>query len=137
MGETPHPMDRICFWNTNGLNKPHKQNEMNLFMNNQRVGLFVLLETKIKRAKAQQATLNLYRGWSFTINLVKHPAGRIWIVWKPEVYVVNITNVTEQLIHRKVHHRGTWNKFNIIIVYGFNNQSMIRQLWKDIKNIYQ
>lgn len=105
-------------------------------MNNQKVSLFGLLKTKIKRVKAQQAALNLCRGWSFTINLVKHPAGRIWIVWKPGVYDVNITNITEQLIHYMVDHRGTGNKFNVTVVYGFNNQSMRRQLWEDIKSIH-
>lgn len=106
-------------------------------MNNQRIGLFGLLETKIKRAKAQQVSLNLCSGWSFTTNLVKHPAERIWVVWKAGVYDVNITNVTEQLIHCKFHHKWIWNKFNITILYGFNNQSMRRLLWDDIKNINQ
>ncbi|XP_070046258.1 uncharacterized protein [Nicotiana tomentosiformis] len=100
-------MDRIGFWNARGLNKPHKQKEMNLFMNNQRVGLFGLLETKIKRAKAQQAAFNLCNGWSFTTNLVKHPGGKVWVVWKSVVYDVNIT----------------W--------------SIRRQLWEDIKRVHQ
>ncbi|XP_075096511.1 uncharacterized protein LOC142174589 [Nicotiana tabacum] len=130
-------MDIIGFWNTRGLNKPHKQKEINLFMNNQRVGLFGLLETKIKRAKAQQAALNLCNGWSFTTNLIKHPAGRIWVVWKPGIYDVNITIVSEQLIHCIVQHRGTRRQFNVTIVYGFNNQSMRRRLWEDIKSIHQ
>lgn len=58
-GRDISPMDRMGFWNVRGLNKVNKQKEMNLFMHNSNVGLFGLLETKIKRAKAHQASLNL------------------------------------------------------------------------------
>lgn len=36
-----------------------------------------------------------------------------------------------------VQHKGTGKKFNVTIVYGFNNQSIRRQLWEDIKSIHQ
>lgn len=38
-------------------------------------GLFDLLETKIKRAKAYRASLNLCDGWSFTTNFAQHLEG--------------------------------------------------------------
>lgn len=126
MGTTPSQIDRIGFWNARGLNKPHKQKEMNLLMNNQKVGLFSLLETKIKRGKAQQASLNLCNGWSFNTNPAQHPGRKIWIVWKPLVYDVNIVNITEQLVHCIVQHRGTKRQLNIILIYRFNDQSMKR-----------
>nr|XP_016468656.1 PREDICTED: uncharacterized protein LOC107791160 [Nicotiana tabacum] len=62
VGDTPTLMDRIGFWNPRGLNKPDKQREINLFIHNLRVGLFGFLETNIKRAKAQKASLNLCQG---------------------------------------------------------------------------
>lgn len=80
--EGPFPMDKIE--NVRGLNKPQKQREVQmLFMHNSQVEMVGLLETRIKRTKAQKASLNLCRGWSFVTNLDKHPGGRIWLLWKP------------------------------------------------------
>ncbi|KAK4721936.1 hypothetical protein R3W88_012169 [Solanum pinnatisectum] len=52
--------------------------------------LFGFLETKIKRAQATRAALNLCAGWSFSTNLAEHPGGRIWLLWKSNVYKVEI-----------------------------------------------
>lgn len=81
-------MDRIGFWNTRGLNRVDKQKEMQVFIHNSNVNPFGLLETKIKRQKVQNVSLNLCSGWSFTTNLTAHPAGRLWLVWKPMVFNV-------------------------------------------------
>lgn len=79
-GETLPLIDKIGLWNNRDLNKTSKQNEMQVFMHNSKVSLFRLLETNIKRAKAQIAILNLCSGWSFTTNLTTHDGGRIWLV---------------------------------------------------------
>ncbi|KAF3679164.1 hypothetical protein FXO38_02129 [Capsicum annuum] len=129
-------MDKMGFWNTRGLNRPDKQRKVMLFLHNSKVSLFVLLETKIKRDKAPKATLNLYEGWSFTTNLSMHLGGRIWVVWKPVVFDVNINMITKQLIHCKVHHKRDSQKISIIFVYGFNDQGLRRSLWESIGRIH-
>ncbi|WMV45527.1 hypothetical protein MTR67_038912 [Solanum verrucosum] len=58
-GDIPFLMDSIGFWNTRGLNRAEKQKEMNLFLHNSKTALFGLLETKVKRAKAQGVAFNL------------------------------------------------------------------------------
>lgn len=75
----PLLMNKIGFWNVKGLNKPTKQRDVQLHMHNSHVGMFRLLETRIKRNKAHKASLNLCRDWSFVTNLDKHPGGRIWV----------------------------------------------------------
>ncbi|XP_070018166.1 uncharacterized protein [Nicotiana sylvestris] len=128
-------MDSIGFWNARGLNKLDKQKELNLFIHYLRVGVFGFLETKIKRAKAYKASFYLCQGWSFIINLDKHLGGRIWMVWKPQLYEVDIKEVTEQMIHNTVKHRGNRLSFNVTMVYGFNEQAARRRLWDNIKQI--
>ncbi|XP_060189094.1 uncharacterized protein LOC132618052 [Lycium barbarum] len=128
-------MDKIGFWNTRGLNRSNKQREMQLFMRKAKVGLFGLLETKIKRAKTQQAYLNLCNGWEFTTNLSAHPGGRIWLFWQPQIFEMDIEMVTKQLIHSKVTHKGTGRTMIITMVYGFNDQAMRRSLWDAIQQI--
>lgn len=77
VGVIPLPMDNIGFWNTKGLNKPKKHKEVHLFLHNAKVGLFGLLETKIKRNKATATSPNLYENWLFVTNFSHHPGGRI------------------------------------------------------------
>lgn len=70
-------MDNIDFWNTRSLNRPIKQEEMNLFLHNNRIGLFGLLKTKVKRGKSQGASLNLCKECVFGTNMSQHHKGRI------------------------------------------------------------
>ncbi|XP_075099405.1 uncharacterized protein LOC107783472 [Nicotiana tabacum] len=113
-----------------------RQAEMNLFLHNTKVGLFGFLDTKIKRQKTSLASLNLCNGWSFSHNLAHHPGGRIWVLWKTNIFSVNITDVSAQMMHCEVEHRGTQHKFQIIFVYGFNDQALRRQLWQELEKIH-
>ncbi|XP_074277563.1 uncharacterized protein LOC141601198 [Silene latifolia] len=53
------------------------------FMHNNGVGLFGLLETKIKPSSLLKKNTSLCDGWSVTTNCSWHKGGRIWIMWKP------------------------------------------------------
>ncbi|KAK6782581.1 hypothetical protein RDI58_020377 [Solanum bulbocastanum] len=94
-----------------------------------------LLETKIKRNKAHQASLNLCRDWSFTTNISAHPGGRIWMVWKPNTFAVNIIHCDAQMIHSEIMHWGSGRRFWVTMVYGFNEQWLRKQLWMEIEKI--
>ncbi|XP_016452665.2 uncharacterized protein LOC107777186 [Nicotiana tabacum] len=95
-----------------------------------------LLETKIKRAKAHSASFNLCDGWSFTTNLAKHPRGRIWLMWKPMIYEVDILRTIDQLIHSGVRHKGTGKRLYVTMGYAYNDMALRRNLWKEIVDIY-
>lgn len=90
-------------------------------MHNYKVG-------KVKRNKAQAATLNLCNVWSFTTSLNNHPNGRIWLHWKPMTFYVNTILMISQLIHCEVVHRGTNMMFQVTLVYGLNDQALRREL---------
>lgn len=62
-------------------------------MHNSRADLFGLLETKIKKGKAHHVSLNLCNGWSFTTNIASHHVGRIWFLWKSQIYEISIEYV--------------------------------------------
>ncbi|XP_074291998.1 uncharacterized protein LOC141618828 [Silene latifolia] len=55
-------------------------------MNNQRVGLFALLETKISGGNVGNISLNLFDGWSVTTNNHTHKGGRVWLLWQPQLF---------------------------------------------------
>lgn len=52
-------MDSIGFWNTKELNIPCKQEDMNLYLHNNKNRLVMLLDTKVKKHKAQHTLINL------------------------------------------------------------------------------
>ncbi|KAM3267534.1 hypothetical protein P3S67_032290 [Capsicum chacoense] len=128
-------MDSFGCWNVRGLNKLTKQREMQMFLYQSKVSLFGLLGTKIKRNRAHSASLNLCAGRSFTANLSMHKGVSIWMVWNPEVYIVNIKGVTAQLIHSLVEDKATGTRFHVTMIYGFNDQSLRRSLWAYIMSI--
>lgn len=113
--------DRIGLWNTRRLNKADKQHELQIFLHSMKISMFGLLETRVKRAKAISATLNICKDWSLVTNYNSHPGGRIWIIWKPTIYNLNISRITEQLIHCQVEHKGTGHAMEISMVYGMND----------------
>lgn len=131
----PQEMDSIGFWNTRGLNRLAKQKEVKLFLHQCKVSLFGLLETKIKMNNAQKVALNLCNGWFLTNNLGAHPGGRIWIVWKPAIMQVQIEFVSAQVIHCAVMYSGNGAKFYVTFVYGFNDPTIKRPLWQEVRDI--
>lgn len=44
--------------------------------------------------------------------------------------------VSTQIMHFMVKHRGTQYKFQITMIYGFNDQVLRRGLWQEIEQIY-
>lgn len=58
------------------------------------------------------------------------------MLWKANIFSVNITDVSAQMMHCEVEHRGTQHKFQIIFVYGFNDQALRRQLWQELEKIH-
>ncbi|XP_060217139.1 uncharacterized protein LOC132644565 [Lycium barbarum] len=112
-------MDKIGFWNNRGMNRQDKQRKISLFMYNNKVGLFGLLETKIQRSKASIVALNLCKDWSFSTNLAHHPSGRILLLWNPLLFTVGILRMSGQLVHCDVEHRGTKHKFVLTMIKDF------------------
>lgn len=104
-------------------------------MHNIKVGLFGVLEKKVKREKDPRRALNLCNGWSFTTNLIAH-IREIWLVRKSDVYIVNMILIKAHLIHSEVLHRGSVKKFIVTLMYGFDVQSLRTILLSDTKTIY-
>lgn len=109
---------------------------MQVYLHNMKVSLFGLLEIRVKRAKATQVALTLCKNWSFMTNHGYHPGGRIWVIRKADVYTVNISLTTDQLIHRQVEHRRQKLKMDITMLYGINDNNERKRLWTSIMGIY-
>ena len=73
-------MCSIGFWNVRGMNSHTKQFEINRMLCQNNVGLFGLLETRIKRGKMQSNVFTAEGKWSVITNYNQHCGGRIWLI---------------------------------------------------------
>ncbi|XP_074315541.1 uncharacterized protein LOC141651740 [Silene latifolia] len=100
------------------------------------VGLFGLLETKISSNNIQNVSANMLDGWSVTTNASYHKGGRVWLLWKADLYDVQVLTFDAQFVHALVTERGSLSLFYITLVYAFNDGSERRDLWRKLELIH-
>ena len=97
-------------------------------MEQQKVGLVALLETKVKQRNITEVGNRMLSGWTWYTNVEYNPKVRIWIAWKRQAYHVQVLNVTEQLIHYRIIHQSTQRHFYMTFVYGKNSITLRPEL---------
>ncbi|XP_074292743.1 uncharacterized protein LOC141619622 [Silene latifolia] len=125
-------MYNFGFWNIRGLDSPSKQNNIKRFLHHHQIGLFSLLETKVKSLSLNNVRNNLCASWSLSTNTSYHKGGRIWMLWNPSMFSVNFLDYSSQAIHMKVKNLGTGYSFFCTIVYAFNDVNARKALWSDL-----
>ncbi|KAL9227927.1 hypothetical protein vseg_003561 [Gypsophila vaccaria] len=92
-------MVNVGFWNVRGMNSLAKQKEIKWFMQNNKVELFGLLETRVRRSNLNKVLANMDTKWSICTNYFQHPGGRIWMLWNPMVIQVLSLETESQAIY--------------------------------------
>ncbi|XP_074291258.1 uncharacterized protein LOC141618033 [Silene latifolia] len=128
-------MHSIGFWNVRGLNDLNKQKIFKWFMHNNGVGLFDLLETKLKPSKLLNKMTTICDGWSVSTNCSWHKGGRIWILWNPTCFDVQFLNYNAQHIHMLVHSKVDDKSFYLTMIYAFNDLNERTVLWRMLKDL--
>ncbi|XP_074299724.1 uncharacterized protein LOC141630876 [Silene latifolia] len=62
-----------------------------------------------------------------------HSGGRVWLLWDPSMFDVNVKNVTAQAIHSEVYDKFRRKMFWYTLVYGFNKAAERESLWNSIR----
>ncbi|XP_074318678.1 uncharacterized protein LOC141655500 [Silene latifolia] len=75
----------------------------------------------------------MLEGWSVTTNCSLHKGGRVWLLWRPTVFDVNIIQYDPQFIHSRILIKATQQVFLLTIVYAFNEGSQRLDLWDNLK----
>ncbi|XP_074293134.1 uncharacterized protein LOC141620066 [Silene latifolia] len=99
--------------------------------NSDEMGLFGLLETKIKN-KAFHKASSSFSNWCITTNSGYHSGGRIWIIWKPSCFRVNVLEYNAQYVHMKVDSLVDRRSFWLTMVYAFNGHHEREPLWDNL-----
>jgi len=125
----------MLIWNVRGLNHPSKQKEVQRMVRAQRIGIFCLIETKVKEGNAARISSTLFPDWDFCYNYEKHYLGRIWICWNRDEFKVSVVNKSDQSITCLVNSIKERNSWYHTFVYGANNPIDRRSLWQNLLSI--
>ncbi|XP_057247778.1 uncharacterized protein LOC130589994 [Beta vulgaris subsp. vulgaris] len=98
----------------------------------QQQGLFGLLKTRVKTKNFSKVFPNVCKDWAVVTNYQFHAGGRIWFIWLPSVFVVNVCSCSSQYIHCEVLHRASGGVFEVTMVYGANDGEVREELWRDL-----
>lgn len=88
-------MDRVTFWNVRGLNASNKQQELQHYCRINKVGFLGLIESKLKKRGMEICHAKHFNLWCLTHNLDHHARGRIWVLWQPIEYEVDVLDTWE------------------------------------------
>ncbi|XP_074271346.1 uncharacterized protein LOC141595280 [Silene latifolia] len=78
------------------MNKLNKQLEIRRFIQLNNISLFSILETRIKNKNWGKVRRNIWNNWAIYTKYSCHSGGRIWVVWNPSVYQLDIKDLTER-----------------------------------------
>ncbi|XP_074300468.1 uncharacterized protein LOC141631739 [Silene latifolia] len=117
------------------MNKLHKQLDIKRFLHQNKVGLYGLVEHKIKGNDYDGVLSTLGQHWSGIHNYSHHQGGRVWIIWITASFNVNLVHMSSQQITVRVEETFSGDCFLFTIVYGHNDDIDRRELWRDLKDI--
>ncbi|XP_074278390.1 uncharacterized protein LOC141601981 [Silene latifolia] len=101
-------------------------------MHRNNVGLFGLLETKVKTFSLNSLNGILMDGWSISTNNRWQKGGRIWVLWNPSIYHVDFQDYSSQCINIRVIEVATSTKFCVSMVYAVNDLNGRHELWDQL-----
>ncbi|XP_074299016.1 uncharacterized protein LOC141630021 [Silene latifolia] len=96
------------------------------------IGLFGLLETKVKPLALNSVRNNLCASCCVSTNTQYHRGGRVWILGNPSMFAVNFLEYNAQFIHMEVTDLGTGRQFHLTMVYAFNELQERKLLWEKL-----
>ncbi|XP_074315351.1 uncharacterized protein LOC141651545 [Silene latifolia] len=92
------------------------------------------VETRVKSNNWLNIRNNLCSSWALCTNNSLQKNGRVWLLWDPACFDVNVVDITSQTIHSFVMSKVTGRKFWFTVVYGFNHSAGREMLWNKLKD---
>ncbi|XP_074267076.1 uncharacterized protein LOC141590379 [Silene latifolia] len=126
-------MGSCGFWNIRGMNRSSKQNEIKWFLNQNKVGLYELLETRIRIRNWNKMSSYFCEEWAICTNNCCHDGGRICLLWNPSMYSVNVLDIADQCIHSEVFDKIRKTYLWFTLFYGFNEYAARESLWHRLR----
>ncbi|KAL7145768.1 hypothetical protein ABFS83_07G108700 [Erythranthe nasuta] len=120
----------IAFWNIRGLNKPLKQDGVKNLIQNNKIDICGILESKLKtQDKIDNMVNNKFLGWKEVNNLNSHQGGRILILWNPATVTLIAQSEGKQVLNCWIRHNATNLLFHASFVFGLYKKEDRQDLW--------
>ncbi|XP_074288780.1 uncharacterized protein LOC141613937 [Silene latifolia] len=91
------------------------------------------IEAKINGVNVGNIAHNMLEGWSVTTNCSLHKGGRVWLLWRPNIFEVQIIQYDPLFIHSKVTIKATQKIFFLTFIYAFNEGSDRLDFWDKLR----
>ncbi|XP_074282854.1 uncharacterized protein LOC141607401 [Silene latifolia] len=122
----------IGFWNIRGLNKWNKQGDIRRFLHINKIGLFGLVETRVKIKNKDRIQAGFGSPWQIIDNSEVKDSGRIWLLWDSSQFIITCIRKELQVIHAQVTNLMTGFEWTCSLVYGCNKDSDRVYLWNSM-----
>ncbi|XP_074297021.1 uncharacterized protein LOC141627693 [Silene latifolia] len=103
------------------------------FLHQNKIGLYGLVETKVKSNNFTTVLNNLGQRWYGINNNMHHPEGRVWVIWLPQIFNFTLVQSYDQQITVDVTDVQTGDHFWFTVVYGSNSDTERLQLWQELQ----
>lgn len=123
----------IAAWNVRGMNSTGKVKEVRNFLEDNKVTVVGIVETKIKEHKATTIQKKMGSMWNWSTNYNHHRNGRIWVGWRKDKCKVRIDGSHSQYIATTVTPLENLDEFHVIFVYGMHNVRDRKDLWQSLR----
>lgn len=109
-----------------------QQNEVRKLIQEHKLSLVGLVETKVKEVNKERVLRALATDWNVVCNYNHSLRGRIWVCWNPAKLDLSVISQNEQVIHCVVREiANSWSCI-ISIAYGENCYRNREFLWDDL-----
>lgn len=115
-------MMNIIGWNIRGLNSGTRLVDLKKVIEDNKVGLLGLMETRVKAKNVSRIMHNLPTHWKVVNNYAHSSKGRLWVLWNENFWSFTANHYSDQEITGQC--QNSWGfSFHISFVYGFNTES--------------
>ena len=123
----------IGCWNIRGLNQPQKQKEIVRLIQEFKLDVIGIIETKVKISNQDKINSNMIPSWKYVTNCQVDTIGRIWIGWNPDKIKLSVLHNTNQIMHVQIENLDLSISFHASFIYGLHTIPERRLLWRDLK----
>ena len=123
----------ISCWNIRGLNQPQKQREIVRLIQEFKIDVIGIIETKVKLVNQDKIHNNMISHWHYVTNCQTDSIGRIWVGWNPNKIKLTVLISNSQLMHVQIDNLDLSVTFFASFIYGLHTVQDRRSLWRDLK----
>ncbi|XP_074305216.1 uncharacterized protein LOC141640264 [Silene latifolia] len=105
------------------------------FLHQNNIGLYGLVETKVKSPDFATILQNIGSHWKGINNNHFNHGGRVWIIWIAQFFDLTTLHMSAQSITVRVLEKASGDEFLFTVVYGFNDNGDRTDLWNDLKHV--